>query len=361
MIKKLLSVFAVVASVQSFAQITVTSADMPNSGDSIVISTANLAGVTVLPGDTAATWDYSTLVPAIQRYDKYDSPTTFTAPFNLVFNPLNTSYGRDNYQLTSFPIPGFTLTDAYDFLKESSSTWKQIGLGYTLNSTPIPFLYSNPDIIYRFPMNYGNSDSCDYDYALPFSIPGLGYYAESGHRHNIVDGWGSLTTPFGTFNTLRITSVIDAVDTVYLDALGFGSNIPRPRRYEYKWLANGMKIPVLQIDATDVMGTPTINNIQFIDSLRSTVPHVGINELTQNSMELNAYPNPANDHITIKLNKEHTATVQLNNLLGEEVGSYALQNSSMLTIPTGQLPAGVYFITVKDKQVCFTRKIVINH
>jgi hypothetical protein len=359
MIKKLLSVVAIAAATNLFAQITVTSADMPNANDSIVLSTANIAGVTVAPPGAGASWDYSTLVPTIQRYDKYDSPMTFTAPFNLIFNPSNTSYGRDNYQLTSFALPGFALTDAYDFLRETTTQWKQVGIGYSLNGTPIPFLYSSADIIYRFPMNYGNIDSCNYSYQLPFAIPGLGFFAESGKRHNIVDGWGALTTPFGTFNTLRVRSTVDAVDTVYLDALGFGTTIPRPRRIEYKWLANGMKIPVLQIDVTETFGTEIINNVQFLDSLRSDVPHVGIVESAGDNIDLMVYPNPATDYIALSVTKSENAVVTITNVVGEVVYKTTMTTLHQ-TISTEQLPSGIYFISLQNKNKLLTKKIIIN-
>ncbi|MGZ6522888.1 MAG: hypothetical protein ACXVDT_13725, partial [Bacteroidia bacterium] len=177
------------------AQITVTSSDMPNAGDSIFISVTNSVG-TIDPTLTGASysWDYSTLTPNLQRFEKFDSPLTFPTPFNLIFNIFNTSYGRVNNTITSIPIPGVTLNAAYDFLKESSSKLKQIGAGYTINGTPLPFLYSSDDVIYTFPMNYLNTDSADYQYGLP--IPTVGYYGQKGHRVNVVVGWGNVTTPF---------------------------------------------------------------------------------------------------------------------------------------------------------------------
>ncbi len=358
MIKKIFSFVAILLASNLFSQITVTSADMPNPNDSIVLSTGSIVGVTIAPGDTAMNWDYSSLVPTIQRYDKYDSPFSFTAPFNILFNPSNTSYGRDNYQITSLPLPGITLSDAYDFLKESGSQWKQVGIGYTMNGTPVPFVYSAADIIYRFPMNYGNIDSCNFKYGLPFPIPSLGYYGETGQRHNTVDGWGSLTTPFGTFNTLRVTSVINAIDTVYVDALGFGFNIPRPTRYEYKWLANGMKVPVLQINATDVAGTIVINDIQYIDSLRSDVPHVGITENTTSDFDINIYPNPANNNIVVSSNMNDKGIVVITNVLGETV----LETNFVAkqTINIEHLSEGVYFVSVQNKNRKSTKKLIVS-
>ena len=57
------------------AQISITSADMPNAGDSVLISvttTIDTNDVTLTGANY--TWDYSTLVPNFQRFEKFDSP-----------------------------------------------------------------------------------------------------------------------------------------------------------------------------------------------------------------------------------------------------------------------------------------------
>jgi hypothetical protein len=361
--KKLLLSLFVIISTSSFSQITITSADMPNAGDSIVLSTANNNSVTFpILADSNATWDYSTLVPTIQMYDKYDSPMSFTTPFNLLFNVLNTSYGRDNYDLTSINIPIVQLTDAYDFFKESSASLKQIGSGFTINGAPLPFFYTSADVIYNFPINYQDTDSCDYQYGLP--IPVLGYYGQKGHRVNQVNGWGNLITPFGSFQSLLVTSKIDAVDTIYFDTLSFGTNLPRPTRYEFKWLANGMKAPVLQINATEGNASLMATNIQYIDSLRSNVPHVGIVE-NSNTIQFKTYPNPTSDVLTIEyiLAKADFTNIYISDIVGKKVkivcnemqtkGQYRKQ------INLSDLSAGTYILMVQTANELSTQKINI--
>jgi len=365
MLKNTLSILALFSCIYTNAQITITNADMPNANDSIVLSTADLTGVS-LPIATGAgiTWDYSMLVPTIQRYDKYDSPSTFTSPFNLLFSPLNCSYGRDNYALTTLPIPGLQLTDAYDFLRESSASYRQVGAGYTFNSAPIPFFYTQQDVIYKFPMNYGNMDTSNFQFGLP--IPSLAYYGQTGTRQNNVNGWGDITTPFGTFQALLITSKIDIIDTVYVDALGFGFNINRPTKYEYKWLANGKKIPVLQIDANQIGGNLVISNVQFLDSLRSNVPHIGINENNLSISNIELYPNPSSSQLTISYTLLTTETVNISivDVLGKEVvnvfNQKQLQGEYNMQIDISTIDAGLYFIQLNTKNSIQSKKIIIT-
>jgi len=349
------------------AQITVTSSDMPNADDSVKVSVNNTIGATD-PSLTGAnyTWDFSSLSPTAQQYERFDSPLNFTAPFNYLFNPFNTSYGRDNYEFTTIQLPGGTqITNAYDFFKETSSQFKQIGSGYTVNGTPIPFLYSQVDVIYEFPMNYLNTDGCDFKYGL--DIPGMGYYGQSGHRTNLVDGWGTLTTPFGTFQTLRIKSIINAVDTIYDNSLSVGTNVTRPAKYEFKWLTNGKKIPLLKIDATIIAGIMTVSAVRYIDSTRTGVPQVGIAENAKNNPELIVYPNPCVNDVKLQYNLPTTTTIKISitNILGKTIADVVDEtqvsgiHQKSISIADLHLSPGVYFLNFQTNSYKEIQKIVV--
>lgn len=347
------------------AQITIVSSDMPNAGDSVLISvTTSIDTNDVNSTGANYTWDYSTLIPDFQRYEKFDSPFTFPLPFNLLFNPFNTSYGNENNILTSLPIPGVTLDMAYDFLKESSSQFRQVGAGYTLNGIPLPFLYSSNDIIYNFPLDYLDTDSCDYKFGLP--IPSIGYYGSEGHRVNVVDGWGTLTTPFGTFNTLRVKSTIAAIDTLALDVLGFGTDIPRPLRYEYKWLATAMQIPVLKVDASDIFGTITITNVEYQDTLLPGVPQLSISSYSNDNFNSIVYPNPVVDNSVLQytLLEKSNVKISMTDIVGKTISIIADQSQVSGTyqqqINVSELPQGVYFVVLQTNKGRVVHRIVVS-
>lgn len=345
------------------AQITITAADMPNAKDSIILSIASINDSNdVTQTGVNFSWNYSKLVPTLQRYEVFDAPSSFASPYNLLFNPFNTSYGRNNYQLKSIPFPGMKIDNAYDFFKESTADLRQIGAAYTVNGTPIPFLYSKNDIIYQFPMNYLNQDSCDYKFGL--QLPGMGYYGQSGHRVNLVDGWGTLTTPFGTFMTLRVRSAIAAIDTIYIDAFKTGTNIPRPLKHEYKWFAQGSKIPVLQVDANVTGGVVTVTNIQFIDSLRSNVPHVGISDISATGGKFELYPNPAQEQVTVHYLMKVNAPIQLTvtDVTGKTIFSAQETEAAgehRINLDTHALSNGIYFVRLQCEQASSVQKLII--
>ena len=91
---------------------------------------------------------------------------------------------------------------------------------YCIATLPIRRFSYFKEIIFNFPIDYNDVDSCSSDGSL--AIPSLGYFGLVRSRVNTVDGWGSITTPFGTFNALRVRSVVNEMDSIYVDSLGFG-------------------------------------------------------------------------------------------------------------------------------------------
>ena len=348
----------------SNAQITVLNSDMPVAGDSVLLSITNSIGTIdeTLTGPNY-TWDYSVLSYNSQQEQKFDAPLTFPSIYALLFNFFNTSFGMENRNLTSLPIPGVTFSAAYDFYKESSSSLKQVGSGYTINGTPLPFLYTSADVRYTFPMNYGNTDSCDYKYGLP--IPTIGYYGQTGHRVNVIDGWGTLITPSDTFQTLRVKSIITSSDTIYLSSLSFGSNVPQPKRVEYKWLAKGKQIPVLEIDGT-INGTrTTITNVAYQDVYHSGA---GINELAGNQLNLTTSPNPCTDNALIqyKLKTVSLVKITVTDIIGKTLTTL---DEGMQTAGTHlkaintkdlNLSKGIYFITLQSGNDREVKKLIVQ-
>jgi hypothetical protein len=265
----------------SQSAISVNQNDFATANTQVILS--NASPVSQTTNGLASTgpnsiWNYSNLIPTGQDTLTFASPSS-TAYF-LLNNPFVSTFANKGvFALPSIPsVP--TISDVTDFYKKSSTDLRQVGLGVTLTGIPIPTFYNPVDKLYEFPLNYNDADSAPAQFNI--SIPSLGYYGAKIKRKNIVDGWGSLTTPFGTFQTLRVKSEVKRIDSLKLDTLlPFGFSFPRPILYEYKWIAKNLKHPVLQINTNIIAGTEVIVSIQYQDSLR--LLGVGLNTIAVNN------------------------------------------------------------------------------
>jgi len=230
------------------AQITINRNDMPNTGDSLIY-TETLApfGIDYTATGPGYTWDFSSLGNGLQQADVYVSvsstPLIYQAVFNWpIWNPP-ASIASPDEDVTV--IPGVDFSDYYDYYKEQNSSFTSVGFGVTINNIPVPVKYSGAEMLYKFPLSANSlADSSVSTFSL--SIPDLGYYETYRKRVNQVDGWGMLTTPFGTFETLRMKSTLYTRDSIYLDSIQTGIPVTRSIT-EYKWLGKAFGRPLLII------------------------------------------------------------------------------------------------------------------
>jgi hypothetical protein len=347
----------------SKAQITIGQPDMPAVGDTLRISYSN-STLNPLLTDTNYIWNYAYLTPNAQWVDRYDAPSSFVYPFNLIFSAYNTTYGQRQYTPDSIPFIGKP-DHAYNFLKLSAVKHKQIGAGLTINSLPVPFLYNPHDTIYHFPINYGNVDSSDAKLGLP--IPGIGYYGQKIHRVNYADGWGTLITPYGMFQTLRIKSLLTITDTI-ADTSGMGFTIHRPLQYEFKWLKQGGKIPYLQVNASQVAGKPVITQLFYRDSIRDSVIFLGKQEVNKPDFNFQIFPNPASNYCLIEYVLTENALVKMDlyDISGKKVISLlnTKQNPGkhieIVNLTSKNIKSGIYFVRIQAGKRAGNVKLILN-
>jgi hypothetical protein len=359
--KKFLPALAALISVPGFSQITVTQADMPSAGDSMRVSFA--AGVGSIDHTLSGPnyyWDFSSLMPVAQQEYRFDAPSAI--PFNFL-----STLSFVNPSPDSLPIVGNVPTNFTDYFKNGSSGYRQNGISFDyapLTSFSIPVVFSQNDYVYRFPLNYGDIDSSDAAYAINF--PPLPYIGQTIHRENNVDGWGTLITPYGTFMALRVVSAVQRIDTVGLDSVNGFSN-PRPLEMEYKWLTNGMKIPILEVDAQILFNTEVVTNVVYRDIYRSTLPQVGVEEQNSAIGQASVYPNPSSGscYISFDAKSVEPVSIILTDISGRQVMDYGKttvlpgMNSHLLDL-NGIAP-GAYLVNIISGDSRLTRRIIISN
>jgi hypothetical protein len=328
------------------AQIIILQDDMPNTGDTIRYSTSiDLGGINFEETGENHNWNFSSLLPLTQAVDTFTSVSETPLVYQVVFF----LYSNLAKPLTSFDeIPGFEVSDPYEFYKKSSSEYKMVGYGITMNGIPIPNKFENADVIYHFPISYSTVDSSYSSYE--FDIPTLGYLGGWKKRVNYCDGWGTLTTPFGTFQTLRLKSEIIQFDSIYIDSLGLG--LPITRNFtEYKWLGNDFGLPLCK-----VMDDGLLTQIEYLDSARSLLVNVNNEVAVMNKISI--FPNPAKERLYIKSDQK-ILSFTLFNSHGNHLmtnGVYANDFSFRLS----DYSPGIYMIAIKTEDQIQYEKIIFE-
>ena len=238
-------------------QISITQTSMPSANDTIRYSSVQAAGIALnlQQKGSSQSWDYSKLVANGQDIYRYASANT--TPYLLYF--FNQIGLKTADSLGAGPV---MLKNIYSFYTKNSTVFKQEGIGYSYQGIPLSAQNKDDDEIYQFPLKYGDSDVSTYNFR--FAIPGnVLTFVQAGVRTNVVDGWGSIITPYKSYpNVLRVKTLINGTDSLITQ---FGK-VPIPRRQViYKWLSADEKIPVLEITGTETNGNFTANQIRYRD------------------------------------------------------------------------------------------------
>ncbi|MBS1593878.1 MAG: T9SS type A sorting domain-containing protein [Bacteroidetes bacterium] len=248
----------------SDAQITITRNDMPSIRDTARYSTTN-NNIDITTTGPNVIWDFSNLVINGQGIDSFRSILSVNPLYVLSFNILDYAIRND-----AFPaIAQLQISNQYSFYKKSNSYLEIEGFGAEFNGIPLPAAYDVPDKVYQFPLTYGRKDTTPYE--LTISIPSLGSLHMVGRRFNNVDGWGMVITPYDTFQCLRLRSYQQETDSFTIDALGTTIGVPN-NKITYQWLANGQKIPVVEVTGNDQFGFYTVTKRRFRDGFRLPPP-----------------------------------------------------------------------------------------
>lgn len=352
--KQLITAILFTFSIGLAAQISVTSSDMPSPGDTIRTSISiNSNGYDFSRTGSDFTWNFDGLETISQTVDTFlsitQTPVSFW-PFFITSANLATRQNASNI------LPGLPAVETYRFYNNTNGSFKDAGYGVILSGVPIPLKYANADMIYTFPMNMGTTHESSS--GLELSIPDMGYIMIDRNRSSVVDGWGNLTTPYGTFEVLRLKSTVSEYDSIYIDSLQLG--LPLQRNYiEYQWIGKNFGTPLLGVTEDELFGT----TIVFIDSVRGI--NVGIPEKIL-AKSFTVYPNPIQDVLKfqLKLASDCNLSISFYDMTGKcvyrsENQKYYL-NSGEFVLPLSELylQKGLYLIVVNAKDQVYTSKFI---
>lgn len=274
-------IFFILFAPKTNAQISISSSDMPSSGDTIRFTNAPIGNFNFSSTGSNYQWNFSDL--GINSQGLYKFQTLGQTPYaSLILTGL--PFGSFGYKIADSIGQGqFSFKDIYNFFEKNISSWRAVGTAFTLPIQGTTFktggVYSDKDEIYKFPLNYNDYDSSTFKVTTPFgiSIFNVGNFEQKGYRINTVEGWGKISTPFAKdVNCLKIKSRIEEIDSLRIAipgqtpiTVGFPNS-----RIEYKWLSKTEKIPVLEVVGTNLNNLFIPTSVRYRDNFREPKPSI---------------------------------------------------------------------------------------
>lgn len=341
--KSLLFVSALFLCVMSTnAQITITTADI--ASPTKIIYQANDTMPTVSEGSfgISQTWNMSAL----------NTHTTDTMTFISYGWAPNSNFSTSNLVVKQGWQNNYVYgtNTASNFTIQGSTGMVDFGVG----PVTITQINSPSEIVMNFPGMYLTAYTNNYMTNTPafyFGIdPGIGFVIDSVRQHSevkktvLVDAWGSLTTPLGTYNVLRSEETIVRYDTT--DAYLFGTwndaiVTSADSTTGYSWWANGVGFPLVSIKLDSLSN---IKQTQWLQAL----PAVGINEQT-NATTVMVYPNPAQNQINFTVESSKVAAIQVMDITGRMI-DFIVTTGDNVSINTSMYANGVYSYALVGKE-----------
>ena len=344
--KILLSVSIVLGASSLFAQITINSNHVAGIGD--VVTQSNDTVPSVMLGGTGAnqTWNYAGLAAHT------NSSLTFTNPN---WTPNGASFPNSN--LAAIPGNGFG-TELY--FHKSSSKFDLVGYyGSVAQFGLIPLNLNPGQTVVNFPLNYNDAgvDVGVFDTTAAFT----GQVGVDSVRVKstfttdyTVDSWGSITTPMGTYDALRIHSQIARVDSVWGHSiLGWSfltEQTEDTETYSYWGDHADTKFTIAEFDVD-----PANGNVLSVTWLDAAVSPTSV--ANTDNAKFNVYPNPFNEIVNIKFESSDLKTVNVLDITGKTVYNENI-SGSQLELDLSGLNNGVYFVKVISGTETKTERII---
>jgi len=356
----LIVLFLLTSSVAS-AQITLTNADFADGNDTVRMSSATDPAIDFLSTGANFTWDFSGLVAESQTLKNFNGIGGASSLMQFMFG----GFAPIEYQATNYvasddlPLDQFggvlpvNISEVNGVSKNSADSITSIGFSVVVDGNEVPFRSDTIETRYKFPANFGDVYSSRGYTNLDMNPIYDAIWIQYRQRNSNIDGWGQVTTPFGTFDALRMRHVITEQDSVYIGQFGQWVELPIPVRTTYEWWAAGELEPVMRIVVADVNGTETVSSIEYRDSYDPAL--ASTEELVS---EVKMYPNPATDEITLDgfLTGSSYAIVSAEGKLMKS-GTIGFSSQS---ISIEDMEAGMYILFLKNSDGSFSKATFVK-
>jgi len=368
---KILIITSVICTINVFAQITVTDVDIVEVGDIIYQAIDTSPGSVITPGNSGVnqTWDFSSL----------QESSTGSLSF---ISPIGTAYQNQ------YPNANLCMNDngSFSYYDKTSAGLFMHGVDDTV--------FHSPTLFYPLPLTYNLSmsdgpiliiDNVITGSLLSLALPpstvatlsnGLANKADTAlikitnTTDFLVDASGTMTTPLGTFDALRLKSIKytnSELDIYCSDTLsGIGAWIPNVSfsaipflggfsnneiEYKYEWITDDSSVAFLLAEIIVDSLDNIINGVSF----QTSVPSY-INESNQDIF--NIYPIPATYNLNIEANSTDLATYKMHDINGNLILENTFTKNTEVDL--NNIAKGSYFLNISTGKESITKKIIVE-
>lgn len=340
----------------SFGQITYESSDFAGNGESYpIITITDPTAFDFTETGSDFTWDFNSLPSSdIENYG-YEDPNN--SPFKnvwclyyfYIFNcdsmfDENFNMGLNSNQ--TLELETFTLSNVYQHFYKSNSNieMKMFGANVDLEGNTLPAIleYSDPDVLFQFPMNFNDSFSDNNSINMDFNDLGYDLLVEStGTRTNQVEGYGDLKIRNHVFeDVLKVKSSLTQFFNVYLEGQHTTVELPT---VTYFWFDKDYGIPVLTVTGTEVEGAFIPASVSYV-----WVESMNISDFISEKVII--YPNPTSGKINVQLEmNEEMESIEIIDASGKVVS---------LNLDTTHLSKGTYILKIQTNKRLISEKII---
>lgn len=359
--KILLSLF-VLFSINSYAQITLEHVHVIATGRQYTEATDNASYKHAASG-ASQIWDYSSLKATTKDSIRFGMPFWYK--------------GHTHFPQSNYAFINSNDTSVVQFAELTNSAF--YSHGYYASSDTSETIFRLKSKQFAFPSTFNSSFSESLIY--PGLSIGLGFDPDSTgpipkidsmqistgfDRQAKIDGWGTLKTPLGSFNTLKQTTLNIASQIVFVKTNGawikatqpilnlFGLSLPSPdSSFSVEFMTNSGGIGVPLMSYSYLPKDTSISDITWLYAIPRK-SHI----LSVNDESAYVYPNPASDFISI--HSETAESFNIYNHLGTLILSDTFQNDTPVNVES--LSSGLYLIQLKNKnkELVLTQKLLIN-
>lgn len=361
--KYLLFTFLLSSCLLNAQGITLNQSDFANGGDTVRTSNANDNGYDYVSTGIDYVWDFSSLSATSQNLRNFSpmSDASFFVQFDFGWfaSPnYQASYFKESSDLPVAQLTSFLPISIQNILQYSKSTSTAItNVGYSMNISSggnafdLAIRSDTIDTNYRLPLAFGDTSFSRSYSQIDFNPIYNAIWNQHKSRLTIADGYGVLTTPYGTFNVLRLKHEIVETDSIFTELPFLGPTwipLDLPLVKEYEWWTNGEKIPLLKITTNTLLGTETVTSIEYRDM------YLGLDAgIEENLMEFSVYPVPASDILCIR-SAHPFSRVEVLDRTGRLVAEHAYVKACDVVLDVSGLSPGVYELRL------FTEKNVVS-